>query len=90
MSPENELRGELVDVFQKYDLDLILLHQADPLFRYEIMSRGRLLHGRADDFLEYKAWAYRGYVESYDLRQLEEILFQKKFDWIKSQLHGSA
>jgi len=80
----------LSEVFDKYELDLVFLREADPFFRYEILSRARLLYGSQAVFLEYKAFAFRDYTDSYDLRHLEEILFQKKFKWLESQSHGSS
>lgn len=85
-----DLYSALFDVFPTYDLDLVSLEETDPLFRYEIFSRGRLLYGDEMDFLEWKARAYREYMDSQDLRNLEEILFQKKITWIKQQIHGTA
>ena len=86
----SDLHRELFKVFGNYELDLVLLSQADPLFRYEILSRSRLLCGPEAEFLEQKAFAYRNYMDSRDLRQLEDILFEKKFAWIQSQLHGTT
>lgn len=36
-----------------------------------------------DDFLEYKAFAFRDFLDSEDLRALEEKLFQKKMAFIR-------
>lgn len=74
----------LSDVFSQATLDLVMLHEADPLFRYEIMRSGVLLYGDPDVFLEYKAFAYRDFVDSADLRALEEALFQKKMAYLRS------
>ena len=79
----------LADVFRMYDIDLALLSQADPLFRYEIFRQGRLLYGAADDFLAYRAYAHRDFVDSADLRRLEEVLFHKKLAFIRKALHAT-
>jgi predicted nucleotidyltransferase len=73
---------ELAEVFGGVNLDLVLLHGADPLLRYEIMSRGTLLCGDIDEFLEYRAFAFRDFVDSADLRALEETLFRKKMSYL--------
>ncbi|MBI5242626.1 MAG: nucleotidyltransferase domain-containing protein [Elusimicrobia bacterium] len=68
----------LSSVFPGYNLDLAFLGDADPLFRYEVTSRGRLLYGDSLEFLEYKAYAYRDYVDSQDLFRLEEKLLRRR------------
>lgn len=80
----------LSGVFSNYQLDLVFLDQADPLFRHEILGRGRRLYGNPLDFLEYKAFAFRDYTDSRDLLRLEDALFRKKMAWIKRELHGTA
>lgn len=76
-------------VFADYDVDLVSLSAADPLFRYEIFRGGRLLCGSLDDFLAYKAYAYRDFMDSADLRQLEEALFRKKMAFIRQELYAT-
>ncbi len=79
----------LSDIFEQYDLDMVRLEDADALFRHEVMREGVLLYGSPDIFFEYRAFAYRDFVDSADLFALEETLFRKKMDRIKRQLHGS-
>lgn len=79
----------LSDIFEQYDLDMVRLEDADALFRHEVMHEGVLLYGSPDPFFEYRAFAYRDFVDSADLFALEEVLFRKKMDRIKGQLHGS-
>jgi len=78
----------LSDVFSSYPLDMVRLEDADPMFRHEIMREGIRLYGDQDLFYEYRAFAYRDFVESADLFALEEVLFRKKMDRIKEQLYG--
>jgi len=79
----------LAEVFGDADLDLVRLEDADPLFRHEIMQSGRLLDGDPDLFYEYRAYAYRDFVDSADLFALEQTLFEKKMARIKGLLHDS-
>lgn len=76
-------------LFRGYSLDLVRLEDADALFRDEIMREAILLYGDPDLLYEYRAFAYRDFVDSADLFALEEVLFRKKMDRIKEQLHGS-
>lgn len=79
----------LSDVFSLYSLDMVRLEDADPLFRHEIMRVSVLLYGDPDLFCEYRAYAYRDFVDSADLFALEEVLFRKKMNRMKEQLYGS-
>jgi len=79
----------LDEVFAEVDLDLVRLEDADPLFRYEIMQSGRLLDGNPDLFCEYRAYAYRDFIDSADLFALEQTLFEKKMSRLREQLHDS-
>lgn len=79
----------LSGVFEAYPLDMVRLEDADALFRHEVMQAGVLLYGDLDLFCEYRAYAYRDFVDSADLLALEEALFQKKMAHIKERLHGS-
>ncbi|MDZ7659453.1 type VII toxin-antitoxin system MntA family adenylyltransferase antitoxin [Fodinibius sp.] len=76
--------------FPGHTLDLVRLESADALFRYEIMRDAVLLYGDPDLFCEYRAFAYRDFVDSADLLALEETLSQKKLEQIKEQLYGPS
>lgn len=80
----------LGEVFPDYSLDLTFLSDADPLFRWEVMREGVLLFGDPLTFLEYRAFAYKDFVDSADLRRVEQALFRKRMDWIREQLHAPA
>jgi len=66
--------------FPGHELDVALLNDADPLFRYEVMRAARLLYGDPDLFAEQQAFAYRAFSDSADLRALEGALSRKKLD----------
>lgn len=80
----------LGEVFPSYPIDAVFLSEADPLFRWEIMRAGRLLFGDPIRFLEYRAFAYKDFIDSADLRRVEAALFRKRMDWIREQLHVAA
>jgi len=77
---------DLFELFSLYDADIALLNYTDPLFRYEVMKDGVLLFGDLDDFLEYRAFAFRDFMDSKDLRDLEEQLYKKKMAYISKEL----
>lgn len=84
-----DVREAFAGVFAGYSLDLVLLDTADPLLRWEAMGPGVLLAGDVDEFLEYRAYAYRDFVDSADLRELEECLLRKKLQHLR-EVTGAA
>jgi len=79
----------LAELFSAYSLDLVRLGEADSLLRHEILRDGVRLYGDPDLFLEYRAYAYRDFEDSADLRALEDRLFRKKMKRIEEALRGS-
>lgn len=79
--------GVLTEVFPGSFLDIGFLNQTDSLFRFEVVREGVLLFGEEMDFLEYKAFAFRDYFDSQDLRDLEEKLFQRKMTYVRTELN---
>jgi predicted nucleotidyltransferase len=60
------------------ELDVKTLHHADPLFRYLVVRDGVLLYGDPTDYNEFKAYAFRDYMDSKDLRELEYAITRAK------------
>lgn len=85
-----ELHERLSRAFPGRPLDVVFIADADPLFRWEIMDRAVLLIGDIDEFLELRAFAYRDFVDSADLRALEQTLFEKKMALIAERLNAPA
>lgn len=74
------IHGELGEIFgdnKERELDLKSLQGVDPLFRFEVLRGGILLYGNQSNYDEFKIYAYRDYMDSYDLRKLESILLKK-------------
>lgn len=79
------IHGALGEVFgdtQERELDVKELHGADPLFRYEVTRAGALLYGDQTAYDEFRAYAFRDYMESKDLRELEFALLKKSMNAI--------
>jgi len=81
---------ELGGVFRDHPLDVVRLENADPLFRHEVMRKAVLLWGEPDLFSGYRAYAYRDFIDSADLFDLEQALFAKKMKWLRRQLYASS
>lgn len=76
--------------FSPRSIDVVRLDRADPLLRHEAMSPGLLLFGDVMDFLEYRAFAYRDFIDSAGLRRLEDELFRKKMARLKRDSGAAA
>ncbi|MCR4284382.1 MAG: nucleotidyltransferase domain-containing protein [Parcubacteria group bacterium] len=61
-----------------YKFDLTDLNNANILLRYEIVSSGQLLFGDEIDYLEFKSFATREYIDAKRLFDLEDFLIKKK------------
>jgi len=59
-------------------IDLTNLKYADPILRYEITSKGKLLYGNECDYLEFCAFAFRDYIDSKDLFDLRYLMLKRK------------
>ncbi|MBI3274140.1 MAG: nucleotidyltransferase domain-containing protein, partial [Candidatus Colwellbacteria bacterium] len=74
------IHGELADIFgdsKERELDLKTLHRVDSLFRYQVVCDGVLLYGNKRAYEEFKGYAFRDYVDSSDLRELQDLLLKK-------------
>jgi predicted nucleotidyltransferase len=88
--PVLDLHEQLAPAFPGGQLDIVLLHDVDPLFRWEILERATLLYGDVDEFLEYRAFAYRDFMDSADLRALERTLSDRKMKRIRERLRAAS
>lgn len=84
------LLEELSGVFPGESLDLVVVDAIDPLFRWEVMRAGVRLWGDPDEYLEFRAFAFRDFVDSADLRALERALFEKKMAYLRRRLDAAA
>lgn len=81
-----DLYGELVTLLDDdpdRELDLKTLHRKDPLFLHQVMKTSELIYGNPTDYYELKAYAFRLYQDSRDLRRLEQILTHRLLERIK-------
>lgn len=69
-----------------YKMDLTNLNSANILLRYEIASGGKLLYGNAEEYEEYKAFAFRDYIDAKSLFELENLLIYKRQTFIKEAI----
>lgn len=70
------------------ELDVKELCHADPLFRYHVVRDGVLLFGHSTAYADFKAYAYRDYMDSVDLRKLQDILLEKSIKELSQKYAG--
>ena len=71
---------ELEDLFVNdldKELDFKSLHGADPYFIYKVAKDSQLLFGGQIEYDEFKAYAFKIYLDSKDLRELEKKMVTK-------------
>ena len=79
-----KLYSEILENFSKtFDveeikIDLTDLNKANILLRYDITSDGKLLYGDKDDYAQYRAFAFREYIDAKPLFELESYLINKR------------
>lgn len=73
-----DLNCDLMEFFQTDRVDLVDLKKADPFLRYEIAKNSQLLYGREMDYLEFKAFAFKDYINHRPLFELRELLMKKR------------
>ena len=61
-----------------YRIDLTNLNKTNPFLKYEVVSSGKLLYGDEDEYADYRAGAFKDYVDSQPLFHLEKYLIKKR------------
>jgi len=82
-----DLYSEFSNIFKDKEIDIKSLHRVDPFFRYQVMRDSILIYGNRLEYHNFKAYAFRAYMDSKDLLQIEKILSQKTISYLR-QLHG--
>jgi len=66
-----------------YKIDLTNINNANPLLLREIFSQGKLLYGNPNIFAEYRAFAFREYLDAQSLFELEHYMIEKRHKMLK-------
>lgn len=86
-----KLISEFGDVFgnnKEREIDLKSLHNADPLFCWQVMQHSALLYGKSIDYQEFKAFAFRQYIDHKPLLRLESALVDKALNYLKQKAYA--
>jgi predicted nucleotidyltransferase len=72
---ELRLRAEVVDELRRDDVDLVVLNQAPPLLRYEVVAAGRRLFARDEETADlFEERAARECFDTAHLRSVQQRL----------------
>lgn len=80
MEIHHDFSQMLTNIDPYRELDLTTLHRADPLFCFQVAKKSLLLYGASGDYLEFLSYAFKLYMDSGDLFELERTMvfkFQK-------------
>lgn len=82
------LNNDLGNLFHKDNVDQIDIRSANPLLLHEISTNSKLIFGKEIDYLEFKAFAFRNYIDSQSLFNLEELLIKKRHKEFGRLIYG--
>lgn len=71
---------ELMEILNRSDVDLVILNQAPPLLKYQVVTRGRALYSRDDR--ERDRFAARAILEYLDFKPILDL----QFEYLKRRL----
>lgn len=83
-----DLNNDLCDFFKKDIIDQVDIKNANPLLLYEISQNSKLIFGKEIDYLEFKAFAFRNYIDSESLFKLEDLLIRKRHKELGKLIYG--
>jgi predicted nucleotidyltransferase len=82
------LNCHLMDIFSYDRVDLVDLRKTDPFLRYEIARNSQLLYGKEMDYLEFKAFAFKDYIDHQSLFDLNSVLIRRRHQLLKEKIYG--
>lgn len=77
-----DLNCDLIDIVNNDKVDMVDLRNANPLLKYEISNKSELLYGNELDYLEFKASAFKEYVDGKPLFELQNLLIKRRQELI--------
>jgi len=83
-----DLDCDLIDVFNSDRVDLTDLRNANPFLRYEIAKNSQLLYGKEMDYLDFKAFAFKDYINHRSLFELRDFLMKKRHRLLGKFIYG--
>ncbi len=82
------LNCDLMDIFNSDRVDLTDLKNTNPFLRYEIAKNSLLLYGKEMEYLEFKAFAFKDYINHKPLFGLTTVLIRRRHQLLKEKMYG--
>ena len=79
---------DLINFFHCDLIDLTNIKKTNPLLMYQISKNSKLLYGNKMDYLKFKAIAFKKYIDSQPLFELQDILIKKRQEFLRSKIYG--
>ncbi|MCG2690396.1 nucleotidyltransferase domain-containing protein [Candidatus Parcubacteria bacterium] len=73
-----DLFNDFSKIFKGHNVDLRMIKGSEPVFLYNTLMKGKFLGGNKQDFYNYRAFAYKNYVDSKPLFELKTKLLLKR------------
>ena len=73
-----DLYNDFSEIFKGQNVDLRMIKGSEPVFLYNSLMKGEFLAGDEQAFFNYKAFAYKNFIDSQKLFELKGKLLRKK------------
>jgi predicted nucleotidyltransferase len=78
MNLYSSILRELVEIFNREDIDVVVLNYADPLLRFEIITSCKVLYqAYSEAYIDFYLYSVKSYDDVRKLRKLEENYLKK-------------
>lgn len=81
-----DLNTEIIGLTHTDHVDVVVLNNAPPLLVFEVITTGRMFHGRHEDRVEFEVSALKRYYDTEPLRRLQHRAFNTRLDALADAL----
>ena len=82
-----QINYEFQKVF-KIVVDVRSLHDATPLFRYQVTKNSQLFYGTSRDYFDYKSFAYLDYIDNESMFDLTHKMIIRRQKYLKEKIYA--
>jgi len=81
-----DLFSDFSSVFRGQNVDLRMIKGSEPVFLYNTLVKGKFLAGDEHEFYNYKAFAYKNFVDSQSIFELKTKMLRKQQESLKQKI----
>lgn len=82
-----DLFNDFSKIFKGVNVDLRMIKGSEPVFLYNVLVKGKFLAGDRQTFFDYKAFAYKNFIDSKSLFELKMKILQKQQRFLKQKIN---